>query len=271
METNSRLELANDNAAEFWSAQARARGWERLHRPGLTAVHCAPGATDPHRLIVTRPYGEPAPLEEELADLLRSWGTTQLCLEDPYTRLDLSRFGCIHGLDMAVMVREPGPVERAPRVGRPGAPGQGRPIADLTIREVPYGDADGLADVERTVVEGFPVKAEQPWVRGGMLPVSLLAEPGLRAWLAQSGGANAGACLTHDDGRAVGVYWVATLPEHRSKGVARAVLETALAAHPGRSATLVSTLLAEPLYRKLGFVEQGVTRWWGYPAVPEAR
>ncbi|OKI28519.1 GNAT family N-acetyltransferase [Streptomyces sp. CB03911] len=281
MEKDSRLEQANDNAADFWLAQARVHAWEHLDRPGYTAVRCARTTTDAHRVVVTRPYDEPAELEEELAEVLRAWGTTRLCLEDPYGRLDLSRFGCVHGLGMAVMAREPGPVpggaggtSGAGSVGglgigaAPGRGARGRYGSELTVDEAH--DEDALAAVERTVVEGFPVPAHQPVTRGGMLPRDLLGEPGIRAWRARVEGQDAGACLTYDNGGTVGVYWVATLPAHRSHGVARTLLETALAAHPDRPATLVATLLAEPLYRKLGFVEHGVTRWWGYPAASEA-
>ncbi len=325
MEMRGRLEQANDNAAGFWLTQARAHGWESLRRPGFTAVRCARDHADAHRLVVTRPYSEPRWLEEELAGLLRDWGTTQLCLEDPYGGLDLSRFGCVRGLGMAVMTREPvGPPARGAAIGT-GSPGgtggtaglSGRPRYGerLTICEAV--DGAGLAAVERTVVEGFPIPARRPWVRGAMLPVDLLSAgllpadllarhgeggsgkgaadgavegavdvavegavdgagetagaPGIRAWLARVDGQAAGGCLTYDDGETVGLYWVSTLAGYRSRGVARGVLEAALGGHPGRPATLVSTLLGEPLYRKLGFVERGVTCWWGYPVAPGAR
>ncbi|MFJ2778999.1 MULTISPECIES: GNAT family N-acetyltransferase [unclassified Kitasatospora] len=259
MNIHSRLEQANDNAAAFWLAQARAYGWQQLAHPGFTAVRCARTPDDAHRIVVTRPYGEPAPLEEELAALLREWSTTQLTLEDPYGRLDMARFGCSHGPAMPVMAREPGPLDVSPRGGRTAT--GGGTDESLTVDEVQ--DGDGFAEVERSVVDGFPIPARQPWTRGGMLPERLLAEPGCRAWLGRRDGVTAGACLTYDDGRATGVYWVATLPDHRSRGVARAILETALtAAHPDRPATLVATPLGAPLYRKLGFIEQSRTLWW---------
>ncbi|MFG3055125.1 GNAT family N-acetyltransferase [Kitasatospora sp. NPDC048239] len=255
MNTRSRLELANDNAAAFWLAQARAHGWQQLTRPGFTAVRCARTPTDSHRVVVTVPYGEPAALEEELAVLFKEWSTTGLTVEDPYGGLDLERFGCTHGQAMAVMVREPGPLDDR-------APGEAaRGDRSLTVDEVL--DGDGFAEVERAVVEGFPIPARRPWSRGVMLPEPLLRQPGLRAWRGRIDGVTAGACLTYDDGHATGVYWVATLPDHRSRGVARAVLEAALAAaHPDRPATLVATALGEPLYLKLGFAEQGRTTWW---------
>ncbi|MFD0278910.1 GNAT family N-acetyltransferase [Kitasatospora sp. NPDC127111] len=265
MKTISRLEQANDNAAAFWLAQARAHGWQQLVTPRFTAVRCARTPDDAHRIVITRPYGATEPLEDELAALLRDWSTVRLTLEDPYGRLDMTRYGYGHGRAMAVMVREPGPVE-PPLLGAlpgSGARGGGRLTVDETF------DADEFAEVEHAIVEGFPIEAHQPWKRGVMLPGELLWEQGFRAWLGRIDGAPAGACLTYDDGQATGVYWVATLPDHRSRGVARAVLETALAAaDPERPATLVATLLGEPLYLKLGFTEHGRTHWWSVPTPP---
>ncbi|GAA0695982.1 hypothetical protein GCM10010193_58330 [Kitasatospora atroaurantiaca] len=252
MEMRSRLEQANDNAAAFWLGQARVHGWEHIRSAGYTAVRCARDAADAHRVVITRPYGEAGELVAELTELFRTWGTVQLCLEDPYGGLDLARFGREASLQMAVMAREP---EDASGLGI-----SDRTAAGLTVDEVR--DDEDLAAVERAVVEGFPVAARQPWVRGELLPPGLLTLPGYRAWLGRVDGRPAGGCMTYDDGETVGVYWVATLPEHRSQGIARAAVAEALAAHPGRVTTLVATLLGEPLYRRLGFTEQGVTRWW---------
>ncbi|MFD5088488.1 GNAT family N-acetyltransferase [Kitasatospora sp. NPDC058406] len=266
MEILSRLEQANDNAAALWLAQARAHGWQYLTSPGFTAVRCARTPDDAHRVVVTRPTGEPGAVEAELTDLLAAWHTVRLTVEDPYGGLDLTRQGCGHGRRMAVMVREPGPLppERPerPATGSGSGLGSGGFAAEvLTAGEVL--EAEALAEAERAIVDGFPILPRQPWTEGAQLPVRLLGEPGCRAWIGRVDGVTAGACLTYDDGHATGVYWVATLPAQRSRGVARAVLRTALAAaHPDRPATLVATELGEPLYRRLGFTELARTRWW---------
>ncbi|MEV6205904.1 GNAT family N-acetyltransferase [Kitasatospora sp. NPDC051914] len=302
MDTRSRLELANDNAAAFWLAQARSHGWEFVRTPHFTAVRCD-GDAEAHRVVVTRPYGEPESMVEELVAVLRDWRTARLCLEDPYARLDLRRHGCEASLGQAVMAREPDGGARVGAAGTgaggAGAAGVGaadagaagttggpqllqggtavletsrrwrdRPTGRLTVGEAL--DADDLAEVERTVIDGFPMPARLPHVRGSMLPPGLLQTDGYRAWLARLDGRPAGACISYDDGTAVGIYSVATLPEHRSRGVGRAVVAAALAAHPDRVATLVATLLGEPLYRRLGFTEYGVSRWWRYPATPSS-
>lgn len=259
MNTNSRLEQANDNAAAFWLAQARAHGWRYRVRPGLTAVRCARTPDDSQRFLITRPYVQPADVEKQLAELLAEWEAVRCTVEDPYGGLDLTRLGAVRMPPMPVMAREPGPVDGAsaelPVVSRT------RDGGILTVDEAAHGDA--LALVERTIVDGFPLPARQPWTRGEALPERLLGEPGCRAWLGRVDGAPAGACLSYDDGAATGLYWVATLPDQRGRGVARAVLRTVLAhAHPGRPATLVATSAGEPLYRELGFTGQGTTNWW---------
>lgn len=256
---DSRLEQANDNAAAFWLAQARTHDWVTSTGRGWTAARCARTPDDTHRVVITRPYAEPGAVEQELADLFAAWETIRFTVEDPYGGLDLSRPGAARMPVMPVMVREPGPLDLGEAELRAKEKGLDR--GSLTVDEAL--DADAFALVERVVVDGFPLPARQPWVRGVALPAALLGRPGLRGWLARIDGAPAGACLTYDDGQATGVYWVATLPARRGRGAARAVLETALShAHPDRPATLVATSLGEPLYRKLGFTAVADTCWW---------
>lgn len=268
MEPRTGLELANDNAATHWSAMAGAQGWEIRTAEGYTAVRCEGDPGDSHRVVLTRRPADSVALTRELLALFRDWETGSLCLEDPYGVLDLSGNGCERALALPVMVR-PADAPFAARGPAPD-PARGR-YRDGDRDPVPVRTAEALAEeelaeLERVVVDGFPVPARMPLRRGRMFPAALRTVPGRRSWLARRGGEAAGACVSWDDGASVGLYWVAVLPEHRSHGVARALLEAALRAHPQRAATLTATLLGEPLYRKLGFVEQGVSTWWRYPA-----
>jgi predicted N-acetyltransferase YhbS len=95
-----------------------------------------------------------------------------------------------------------------------------------------------------------------------MLPPWVLTTPGWRTWLAYRHGRPAAACCTYDDGAALGVYWLAALPEHRSAGLGRAIMCAALAASPGRPAALVATAVGVPLYSSLGFAAVAESAWY---------
>jgi GNAT superfamily N-acetyltransferase len=129
---------------------------------------------------------------------------------------------------------------------------------------------DALAQAERVIVDGFPRPALQPFRAGRMLPVAALAVPGWRAWLACHEGEPAAACCTYDDGAALGIYWLATLPGYRSLGLGRAVMAAALGACPGRPAVLVATAAGEPLYASLGFTAVSEAAWYRFAGPRQA-
>jgi GNAT superfamily N-acetyltransferase len=133
------------------------------------------------------------------------------------------------------------------------------------IRVEPVAGRDALAEAERVIVDGFPRPALRPFRPGRMLPPQVLTTPGWRTWLACHGGGPAAACCTYDDGAALGVYWLATLPGHRSLGLGRMVMRAALAASPGRPAVLVATAAGAPLYRSLGFTAVAEATWYRIP------
>jgi ribosomal protein S18 acetylase RimI-like enzyme len=91
----------------------------------------------------------------------------------------------------------------------------------------------------------------------------ILADPGLTAYVARLEGKPAGAALIHLDDRAAGVYWVATVPWARRRGVATANLVRALADAKASAdfAWLQASTAGRPLYERLGF------RWTGDWAV----
>lgn len=155
-----------------------------------------------------------------------------------------------HGVDvlrMPLMVRRTG---AARAFLRPGT----------TVERVT--DPSRLAEAERVMVDGFPLRGFRPLTRGAALPPRLLQTPGWDVWLASREGRPAAAGYSYDDGRAVGVYWLATLPDHRSAGMGRAVLSTALASRPDRPWTLVATDAGRPLYESLGFTTVSTAVWY---------
>ncbi len=59
-----------------------------------------------------------------------------------------------------------------------------------------------------------------------------------------------------------GLYWLATLPGFRSRGLGRAILNRALEVYPSRPFTLVATEAGRPLYESLGFRTVAVATWY---------
>lgn len=169
----------------------------------------------------------------------------RITLEDSFGTSEPPAIQGVRTMRMPVMDRPPGPVEES------------RPVSVTRV-----GDPDELAQAEHVIVDGFPQRAHQPYVRGQALPPHVLGIPGWSAWLARRDGVPAAAGFSYDDGKAVGIYWLATLPEHRSHGLGRAIMTKILAAHPDRAATLVATEAGEPLYRSLGFATVSTAVWY---------
>jgi GNAT superfamily N-acetyltransferase len=232
------------NAAAMWESR---EPWSRVlpgMPPGLSVTEVPAQALV--RVILRRPFAaDPGPIGALLA---RARHPGRIVVEDAFGELRLPAGDGITVGRMPVMVRAAGPAG-------PAAPGPG-------VRVVPAADPGTVAQAERVIVDGFPQRALQPYRPGRSVPPLVLSVPGWRTWLAYRGGEPAAACCTYDDGAALGVYWLATLPEHRSHGLGRAVMAAALTASPGRPAALVATAAGEPLYSSLGFRVVSEAAWY---------
>ncbi len=168
----------------------------------------------------------------------------RVTLEDSFSVLRGDVAPGVTVLRMPVMVREPAP--QTPHL----PPG----VAITTAT-----DTDTLAIAEQTIVDGFPVN---PAPTSPLLQPAVLHLPAWKVWLATRHGQPAAAGYTYDDGTAVGVYLLATLPQHRSAGLGRALMTTVLAHYPKRQIALVATEAGAPLYRSLGFAEVSKATWY---------
>lgn len=153
-------------------------------------------------------------------------------------------------------------VDRMPVMVRPA--GQALPAAS-GIRTARVTSPGLLGEADRVIVDGFPRRSLQPYRPGRSLPALALRVPGWRVWLAWDGGTPAAACCSYDDGTSLGIYWLATLPRSRSRGLGRAVLTAALAAAPARPAVLTATAAGQPLYTSLGFRAVSTAAWYRAP------
>jgi GNAT superfamily N-acetyltransferase len=154
-------------------------------------------------------------------------------------------------------------VKRMPVMLRPAGPATPLRRDGVEVRRV--STLDELETVERIIVKGFPVEGEV--ASGELLPGGVLDTPGWHTWLALRDGEPAAGGFTFADGASVGVYLLATLPEHRSAGLGRAIMTAAVNENPTLPTTLVATGAGAPLYRSMGFVDVSPAVWYFRSAV----
>ncbi len=117
---------------------------------------------------------------------------------------------------------------------------------------------------ERTA---FLAAGGRPPRRAGELhPAGSQHYPGLHLYLAWRGGRRIGTALALVHSTGVTVSAVAVQASERRQGIGAALTAQALQAAPELPATLSSSQIAAPTYRRLGFVEVGTPVDWEPPA-----
>ncbi|WP_150254156.1 GNAT family N-acetyltransferase [Nocardiopsis deserti] len=224
------------NHAEAWRHLLAGRIEEDCTHDGFDVLR----TTDPMetRVHLTR---SSVHIPDRVSSALSAPG--RVSLDDP--------FGELRAPEGFARTPRPVMVRRGSAAPEPAA----RPRPEVEI--VAVSGEKALLTVERLVVDGFPLPSRQPHTPWCFLPVSLLDAQGWQAWLATYRGSPASACLTFDHGGVVALYWLVTVSEHRSRGIARAALSQVLRHHRGRDVVLVPTEDGRPLYDSLGFVEVG--------------
>jgi len=84
----------------------------------------------------------------------------------------------------------------------------------------------------------------------------MLLSNGLRLVLAGPRHLPTSACMVFDDGHSIGIYMVATLPDHRGKGQASNMIGF-LVESSNKTLILQATLASAPVYKRLGFENVG--------------
>jgi len=231
--------VAADNAATMWLKLGAARGYEPVHGDGFIAVS---GADRQGRRIMT--LAERSDLGA-IRDLVHS-APGRVVVEDP--------FGTVPVADITDRLS----VRQMPVMARHGKPA-------LAAPSMPVRRASGSADLrtaERLITTGFALENFLPWRPGEAFPDALADDPAVAFFIAERDGDPAGACLTVTDDAATGFYWVTTMPEHRSRGVGRALMHGAIAELRPDVVTLVASIAGRPLYESMDFDLLGVSSWW---------
>jgi GNAT superfamily N-acetyltransferase len=235
------------NAAAMWEALSKGYGALLVGTEEVRIV--APSPYHALRAIVIDPdANRPATIAAIVETVLAESGRPRRVVEDTSGVLDLSGHGLEIRFGLTVMARAPG--------------SQGIELTVPTVHVVPVVEPCTLIAAERILMAVFPPPGPPPDLQGRVQPPRVLDIPGWRVWLAYRDEVPAGAAYTFHDGTSLGVYQVATLPEHRGHGVARALMTAILRAYPTDVVTLSATDQGRSLYLDLDFVALSAAIWW---------
>jgi GNAT superfamily N-acetyltransferase len=139
------------------------------------------------------------------------------------------------------------------------APVQEAPLPDgISIRRVDTeADAAAFASVNGQAYATYGMPED---VAPACLPLQALRAPHIHSFVAWDGETPLGGAMVHLSHGIGGLYWVGTTPAGRGRGVATAC--TRVASNVGfalgaRMITLQASVMGEPIYRRLGYIEVG--------------
>ncbi|HZP28878.1 MAG TPA: GNAT family N-acetyltransferase [Acidimicrobiia bacterium] len=154
-------------------------------------------------------------------------------------------------------VGQPPFMVRAAGGAAPAAP------AELTLTEV--ADRAALEVFERTLVDGYPDPAMQPYRWGGFGHERGLGGP-TRFFVGFVAGRPVATAAGHVAAGLVDVDMVATMPDARGRGYGEALTWAATQPESGLPAVLIASDLGRPVYERMGFVAVGRWTFWHRPA-----
>jgi ribosomal protein S18 acetylase RimI-like enzyme len=177
---------------------------------------------------------------DEVAELGLPYGVQLRRGRTPAFEREAARLGLLAEEPMRGMVAEPDELAA-------------RDVRDLEIVRVETGD--GLAQALAVAAEGFGIPAD---VLAPMYLLEVASVDGLAYYLGRSGGRDVSTAVGYTVADTVGIFSVATPPEHRGRGYGAAL--TVEAARQGFDAGaslawLQASSMGYPLYRDLGFRE----------------
>ena len=173
------------------------------------------------------------------AGLASSSGWHAVC--DPWSGMDLTRFGFARDRPQTWMVRPPAGV-----AGSADADGHG-------FEMVRVSDGPTLGEFEAVHNEGFGAKPSPPRTYYGP---ALLDDPRIHVFIARDAGGGGGAvgtAMAYAGDDVVGVYSVSVIPSFRGRGIGWALTREAVNAAADRPAVLQPSEEGLALYRRMGF------------------
>ena len=251
---NDLMLAAARNMAAWHDWQVRSHGLATRYSKSLWS--CAQPAPVIFLNAITlspQTSGEANETEAEIDGLVRAMPRDDLRVCDSWRSLNLGTLG--------FLVENPNPV-----YGRAPSAARAAPIpSELKISEVV--SRNDLEEFDRASVEGF----ESP--RSGESlqwhAEASLGHANMRYYIGSVGGRAVSVSIGCVSGGVIGVYGVATVPDHRRRGYGTAMTQIALSAAPDLPAVLEPSPEGASMYRRMGFAEIGQIVHWRYAAKPK--
>ena len=234
--------------ADWHGSQLHAHG---MDCPRSAVLWSCTSAGPPIYLgAITLSDGNDQRLYREIAELAETRGQDGFFLVDSWMALDLSGLGFSLGGTESWYVSAPAPLPKS------------SVLEGLLIERVT--NVSQLEQFERASLEGFGVLSPNDVAPFQIHAADSLEDPRLHVYIGWVEGRAASVSMAYVGDEVVGVYGVATIPEFRRRGYGEAITWAAIGSEPNLPAVLEPTVMAAGLYRRMGFVEVGRLRKWGY-------
>jgi hypothetical protein len=140
----------------------------------------------------------------------------------------------------------------------------GRPLPDAPpdLRVVRVEDAETAADLERTLIAGYPAPMLAPFERLRIFTPGALEARGWHNFVGYLDDRPVAAGSSYVDRQLLRVENIVALPEVRGRGFGIAITAATIGVDASKPATLVASDLGRPIYERLGFVAMARVSYW---------
>ncbi len=141
-------------------------------------------------------------------------------------------------------------------------PGSALPPPHPDLRVVRVTGPEHAADLERTLIDGYPAPMLAPFREVRIFTSGALTAPGWHHFVGYLGERAVAVGSSYVGDRLLRVENIATLPDARGRGLGLAITAATIAAAPGLPATLIASDLGRPIYERLGFTAMLRATYW---------
>ena len=243
--------LCNDfqqETARSFAELARARGdrFERIEGE-LTMTDASTPLPFHNRAVLEQPIVDVERTVRQLRDFYDAAGVGPFLFDSAWPTPDLRAHGFM------LMGRPPLMVRAADR-----------PLPDPPpdLRIVRVEDAETAADLERTLIDGYPAPMLAPFERLRLFTPDALEARGWHSFVGYFEGRRVAGGSSYVDRQLLRVENIVALPEVRGRGFGAAITAATIAVDPSKPAALVASDLGRPIYERLGFVAMARVSYW---------